>query len=167
MTVTCLTDPPPSTLLYPLSITEPPFEISGTTDRPFLAKVTLTWVGPQNVPMDVEHWVELDMLHSAIHPVLGDEQVLDVELDRHTQLMPIRRGTAPTKRKVRDSETADQSFSSTAPTEHDTCMLWTHTGMMKPDQATCLDFEAKLRSLLPQYPMTLKGRFTCFLFILR
>lgn len=126
MTVTCLSDPPPPTLLSPLSITEPPFEVSGTTDRPFLAKVTLTWVGPQNVPMDVEHWVELELLHSAIHPVLGDEQVLDVELDRHTELMPTRRGTATRKRKVHDYETAEQPFSSTTPIEHDTCMLCPH-----------------------------------------
>lgn len=85
--------------------TEPPFLISGTTDKPFLAKVTLTWVGTQNAPMDVEHWVELDPLHTAVNPVLGDEQVLDVELDRHTELLPIRRGSDSgiRKRKVDDS----------------------------------------------------------------
>lgn len=74
---------------------EPPFVISGTTDKPFLAKVTLTWAGPRNPPMEIEHWVELDPYHTTVHPVLGDEQVLDVELDRHTELLPIRQVIKP------------------------------------------------------------------------
>jgi hypothetical protein len=72
MTVACITDPPPSTLSTPLTIEEHPFVISSTTDVPFLAKVTLTWVGPQNVPMELEHWVDLDPFHTSIvNPVLG------------------------------------------------------------------------------------------------
>lgn len=59
MTVTCLTDPPPSNFLDPLVINKPPFVVSNTTDRPFLARVTLVWAGEHNPPMELEHWVEV------------------------------------------------------------------------------------------------------------
>jgi hypothetical protein len=89
-------------------VTGPPFSAVGTTDRPFLARLTLEWAGSQNPAMDIEHWVEvrsisiylalvgverfvkLDALRAA-NPVLGDEQVVDVELDRNTTLYPIRK----------------------------------------------------------------------------
>ena len=55
--------------------------------------------------MEVEHWVELDPFHtSVVNPVLGDEQVLDVELDRHTELLPIRR-TNVLGRKHKENQT--------------------------------------------------------------
>ena len=90
LTVTCITNPPPPSFTTPLSVTDPPFTVSGATDKPFLAKVKLSWAGNLNPPMEVEHWVELDSCHTALNPVLGDEQILDVELDKHTELMPIR-----------------------------------------------------------------------------
>jgi hypothetical protein len=62
MTVSCLTDPPPSTLTDPVVITAPPFIVTGTTDEPFLAQVLLSWTGPHNSPMEVEHWVEVHIL---------------------------------------------------------------------------------------------------------
>ena len=55
--------------------------------------------------MEVEHWVELDLFHtSLVNPVLGEEQVLDVELDRHTELLPIRRNNDPALRKLNRNE---------------------------------------------------------------
>jgi len=55
--------------------------------------------------MEVEHWVELDPFHTSIvNPVLGDEQVLDVELDRHTVLLPIRRVNTSNARKHKGDE---------------------------------------------------------------
>ncbi|KZT73877.1 hypothetical protein DAEQUDRAFT_721361 [Daedalea quercina L-15889] len=89
LTVTCVSDPPPSTLITPIVVTEPPFAVTSTTDRPFLARLTLTWTDSVNAPMDIEHWVDIDPLHLG-HPVLGDEQVSDVELDRNTQLLAVR-----------------------------------------------------------------------------
>lgn len=35
------------------------------------------------------HDLQSDALHLG-HPVLGDEQVFDVELDRNTELLPVR-----------------------------------------------------------------------------
>jgi hypothetical protein len=64
--------------------------------------------------MEVEHWVELDPFHTSIvNPVLGDEQVLDVELDRHTELLPIRQVSAPGTRKRKGDETIKSSEEST------------------------------------------------------
>ena len=54
--------------------------------------------------MEVEHWVDLDPFHTSIvNPVLGVEQLLDVELDRHTELLPIRRND-PISRKRRGED---------------------------------------------------------------
>ncbi|TFY82298.1 hypothetical protein EWM64_g1713 [Hericium alpestre] len=89
MTVTCLTDPPPSSFTEPIVITASPFATARTTDRPFLARVTLTWAGAHNPAMEIDHWIELDALKAA-NPVVGEEQVLDVELDRATELHPMR-----------------------------------------------------------------------------
>ncbi|CCM01170.1 uncharacterized protein FIBRA_03218 [Fibroporia radiculosa] len=89
LTITCITDPPPSSLVEPIVITEPPFVVTSTTDKAFLAKLTFLWVGSQNAAMDIEHWVDLDPVHLS-HPVLGDKQIFDIELDRNTQLLPIR-----------------------------------------------------------------------------
>ena len=86
-------DPPPSSFATPLNVADPPFIVSGTTDKPFLAKIKLSWIGNLNPPMEVEHWVKLDSNRTALNPVLGDEQILDVELDKHTELLPIRPGT--------------------------------------------------------------------------
>lgn len=103
--VTCLTDPPPSSLAEPITIDRAPFILSNTTDRPFLARLTFTWAGVegQNPSLEVDHWVEvssegpscvqslpalqLDQVHLST-PVLGDEQFFDVELDRNTELFP-------------------------------------------------------------------------------
>ena len=111
LTITCLSDPP-STLVNPITATEPPFAVTSTTDRPFLARLTFTWTGGNaNPPLELEHWVDVciflllprqrpaNLIHGPVnqidplhlgHPVLGDEQVFDVELDRNTQLLPFR-----------------------------------------------------------------------------
>ena len=60
--------------------------------------------------MEVEHWVELDPFHtSLVNPVLGDEQLLDVELDRHTELLPIRRSDDSSPRKHEGDEPTKSS----------------------------------------------------------
>ncbi|KAI0027781.1 hypothetical protein K488DRAFT_15597, partial [Vararia minispora EC-137] len=88
MTVRSLTQPPPSSLKEPLVVPAYPFVAVATTDRPFLAEVALSFAGTHNADRTVQHWVELDAIKSAT-PALGDEQVLDIELDRATELLPI------------------------------------------------------------------------------
>ncbi|KAI0754876.1 hypothetical protein C8Q80DRAFT_395020 [Daedaleopsis nitida] len=141
ITVASVTDPPPSTLAEPVVIDEPPFIVTSTTDRPFLARLTFIWAGSMNPPTEVDHWVELDPMLRA-SAVLGDEQVFDVELDRHTELLPVREDV----RKVswEDAHVPEATRTEKAAEEEE-----------EPEP----DYALKLRSLLPQYPMIMKGRF--------
>lgn len=55
LTVSSLTNPPPSFFSNgPVSVSEPPFCIMGTSDRPFLANIALQWVGGKG-GMEVAH----------------------------------------------------------------------------------------------------------------
>ncbi|KAF8582829.1 hypothetical protein K439DRAFT_120063 [Ramaria rubella] len=84
--VTCVTKPPIFTT--PITVSAPPFVACSTSDRPFLARLTFEWVGEKNHAFHVDHWVELDQLKAA-RPVLGEEQLFDVELDRTTIFLPV------------------------------------------------------------------------------
>jgi len=141
-TITCLSPSPPPTraLDEPLEVSGPPFFACGTTSQPFLARLRFEWTsGSLNPPLEVEHWVELDMLH-ANTPALGDEQVLDVELDRNTvfrQVPPSEQGLDPWNL---DSES--------------------RLPPPKPEPAHP-GYITLLRSLVPTFPLTLrdlKGR---------
>ncbi|KAI0335802.1 hypothetical protein GY45DRAFT_1316533, partial [Cubamyces sp. BRFM 1775] len=148
VTIACASDLPPSTLVEPLTISEPPFVVTSTTDRPFLARLTFTWAGTKNPPTEIEHWVELDPMQYA-NPVLGDEQVFDVELDRSTELLPVRADIQ--EARLEDMQSAETNVPAAVSTAE------------KEEIATEPDWAAKLRSLVPQFPMTLKdvkGRFT-------
>ncbi|KAA1474697.1 hypothetical protein DENSPDRAFT_343394 [Dentipellis sp. KUC8613] len=163
MTVTCLSSPPPASLIEPLEITAPPFAATSTTDRPFLARVALTWVGAQNPVMEVEHWVELDALKSA-SPAVGDEQVLDVELDRTTELLPARPAAnrlAPAlwERSVTPKTPAEKP-NPQGPASRGAGAV---SGVQQHHDSPHQDppFANLLRSLLPRFPLTLqdiKGR---------
>ncbi|KAH7923356.1 hypothetical protein BV22DRAFT_1130736 [Leucogyrophana mollusca] len=137
ITVTCLTNPPPSTFTTPLTISGPPFVVMGTTDRPFLVRLTLVWAGKQNPPMDVEHWVELDPFKSG-SATLGEEQIIDVELDRNTDLLPVRSDLKlPTLERDAtkgSQDAAPDSFSDSREA----------------------GYVSILRSLLPRVPLTMK-----------
>ncbi|PIL22634.1 hypothetical protein GSI_15325 [Ganoderma sinense ZZ0214-1] len=142
LTVSSATDPPPSALSEPITLSEPPFVITGTTDQPFLARLAFTWAGPMNTETNIEHWVELDPMQYTTAQ-LGDEQVFDVELDRHTELLPVR------------DDVRAVSWEGVQSTEH---------APAKPDvedeQERERDEEPRwvgeLRSLLPQFPMTMR-----------
>ncbi|KAI9443449.1 hypothetical protein H4582DRAFT_1924809 [Lactarius indigo] len=139
-TITCLSPSPPPTraLDEPLEVSGPSFFACGTTSQPFLARLRFEWTsGSLNPPLEVEHWVELDMLHTNT-PALGDEQVLDVELDRNTvfrQIPPSEHGLDPWNL---DSESLPTS----------------------PKPVPALPSEPRyitlLRSLVPAFPLTLR-----------
>ena len=99
----------PKSFVGPLVVSEPPFVVESTTDVPFLARVTLDWNGQKNAQTVVEHWVQV--FHSSFVPgvfladsfwrlqidrlrtgytTFGQEQLLDIELDRNTPLTPQR-----------------------------------------------------------------------------
>ena len=106
VTVTCISETSPKWSAEPLVVAEPPFFVESTTDAPFLARVTLDWNGQTNAQTVVEHWVQvsispsgnayrltqfwcrqIDRLRTG-YVAFGQEQLLDVELDRNTPLAP-------------------------------------------------------------------------------
>ncbi|EKM51788.1 uncharacterized protein PHACADRAFT_31601 [Phanerochaete carnosa HHB-10118-sp] len=149
MTIRSVTDPPPTTLLEPITLDKPPFVVTSTTDKPFLARITFEWVGAdgQNPPLDVEHWVELDPLRRS-HAVLGDEQVFDVGLDRSTELLPVQ---DKQEREVSwEMGGVVQSSDLGAPSASQ------HLFQEEVEPAS-LDYAVRLKSLVPQFPLTMRG----------
>jgi len=118
-------------------VSEPPFVASGTTAHPFLARVRLEWTsGSLNPPLEVDHWVELDALQVGT-PVLGDEQVLDVELDRHTVFIPTAKHT-----HTQGSDHWNRDHGSTRVQTEPAPALPGHVVLLK--------------SLVPKFPLTLR-----------
>ncbi|KAJ7468709.1 hypothetical protein FB451DRAFT_1257076 [Mycena latifolia] len=82
----------------PLITTAPPFVVVGTAAAPFLARIELAFNStsisgpPQKVVL--EHWVELDRMQSSSVAV-GEEQIVDVELDRGTLFRSVQAGYLP------------------------------------------------------------------------
>ena len=58
MIISCSSRPIPACLSEPVVVSSP-FSASGTSSIPFLAKIVLKWVGAQNAPLEVDHWVEV------------------------------------------------------------------------------------------------------------
>ncbi|KAJ6544654.1 hypothetical protein DFH09DRAFT_1088519 [Mycena vulgaris] len=87
-----------STPTGPLVTTAPPFVVIGTAAAPFVAHLELAFNSPTvgGVPQKVvlEHWVELDRMHGA-GVVFGEEQIVDVELDRGTLFRSVQTGYVP------------------------------------------------------------------------
>ncbi|KAI5123449.1 hypothetical protein M0805_008821 [Coniferiporia weirii] len=141
VTVSSATEPPPAAFTAPLTVSEPPYCVMGITDKPFLARITLQWVGTRNKARQVEHWVELDTAKSA-RSVLGDEQVLDIELDRNTELQPRRN----------DAWVVDWYFD----LEKRRAAQKAGRGEAPVGGAPEPDYIKRLRKLLPRFPMTAK-----------
>ncbi|GJE88777.1 hypothetical protein PsYK624_048630 [Phanerochaete sordida] len=141
MTIRSVTDPPPLPLLEPIVVDRPPFVVTSTTDKPFLARITFEWAGAegQNPPLEVEHWVELDPLQRN-GAVLGDEQVFDVGLDRTTELLPVQDRDEHEPSWDADDVSNGSEDQSTMPNEE----------IIEPD------YVLRLRSLAPQFPLTMR-----------
>ncbi|GJJ13288.1 hypothetical protein Clacol_007540 [Clathrus columnatus] len=143
--VTCLTQPPIFT--RPIVVSGPPFVACSTTNKPFLARLTLCWVGQQNHAFEVDHWVELDSL-KLNKPPLGEEQMFDVELDRNTPFRPVQEisDTVPwtgegdfkeilVKPDYEDTDTSPTT-AGTAPIKHPTDEMHLSTLPYKPARST-------------------------------
>ncbi|KAJ3851176.1 hypothetical protein EV368DRAFT_65972 [Lentinula lateritia] len=96
-------DVEPSISLAPLIATEPPFLVVGTTSEPFQVQIELMFnpstsgPGQNGQKVILEHWVGLDMIGTNKLPTTGDEQVIDIELDKDTVLKPAQTGYLPAK----------------------------------------------------------------------
>ncbi|KAF8170097.1 hypothetical protein BJ912DRAFT_861486 [Pholiota molesta] len=94
--------PSDSTLSIPIPppTTTPPFVVVGVSDKPFLARVELSFSGTSSDQMNqdqkvlFEHWVDLDPIGGR-GVVIGQDQVLDVELDKNTVLKPSKLDYVP------------------------------------------------------------------------
>lgn len=160
ITVRSVTDPPPSSLEEPIVVSTYPFAVSVTTNIPFLAEVTLSLVGERNSDIVVQHWVEVRYFDPYTSPcldpsrkldpfkheksVLGDEQVLDVELDRSTHYR------APQAR-VDPAELLNASKQRAA----------AKSVFPKSVVNEVPPYARLLKSLLPRFPMTSRGGWGC------
>ncbi|VDC01353.1 unnamed protein product [Peniophora sp. CBMAI 1063] len=136
LSVRSLTDPSPSTLKEPATCSTYPFAVLLTTDRPFLAELTLSFVGERNPDVVIQHWIELDPFKHE-KSVLGDEQVIDLELDRSTQY----RDPQPHINPVDILNASKQRVSTKA-----------DSGQSGADEIP--PYVRLLKSLLPRFPMT-------------
>ncbi|KAF8643233.1 hypothetical protein AX16_009122 [Volvariella volvacea WC 439] len=135
-----------------VSISEPPYAVMGTTDQPFLARVELLFNGTERdkngQTVVLEHWVDLDPLRSS-NVVLGEEQVVDVELDRMTLMAEQKReNPVLTSRLLWD---ALRAYPLNPQSSHDKKMQGRSSGTPEVE-----DYEQMLKSLLPKCPMTLR-----------
>ncbi|KAG6813933.1 hypothetical protein H0H92_005187 [Tricholoma furcatifolium] len=145
-----------------LTTTQPPFLVVGTATEPFLAKVELHFSGSPGVNGEVidqivylEHWVELDLMKS-IAPVFGDEQMVDIELERGTILLPLQKGYLPITSKAHWGQTPE-SLQSQAQTQsqQDYSPLLEKLAERFPMVVT--DHKAN-RQVMPQVPYKLVSR---------
>ncbi|KAL0961169.1 hypothetical protein HGRIS_006141 [Hohenbuehelia grisea] len=140
---------PSSDIHFELKCSEPPFVVIGTASHPFLARVELHFnpvsgKGDEHQKIVLEHWVELDPVKLP-HPVTGEEQVVDVELDRQTLIGPARKDVFNiASRGIWDRSTILRGTSVDGP-----------VGKMKTNKAVP-EYEQVLRDLLPRFPMTMK-----------
>ncbi|KAF8526153.1 hypothetical protein JB92DRAFT_1188905 [Gautieria morchelliformis] len=146
LTVNCVTQP---AVFTPILVSRPPFTACSTTDRPFLARLILEWVGEQNHAFEVDHWVELDQLKAA-RPVLGDEQMVDVELDRNTIFLPVQDtvNTVPWNGDG-DCTRNDVVGSHISSLQHGSLAVRESTSSSSEPEYIRL-----LRSIVPRFPMT-------------
>ncbi|KAJ3760209.1 hypothetical protein EV360DRAFT_81405 [Lentinula raphanica] len=156
MTVAPISSPDfePTVSFSPLVVTEPPFLVVGTTHEPFQARVELMFnpstsgPGQNGQKVVLEHWVGLDMIGTNKLATKGDEQVVDVELDKDTVLKPARTGYTPVKARshwenpenIKHSKVVKAESVETAP----------------PEPEIPSSYHELLRTLIASFPMTLK-----------
>ncbi|KAF8958354.1 hypothetical protein BDZ97DRAFT_62449 [Flammula alnicola] len=136
----------------PPPTTNPPFVVVGLSDKPFLARVELSFSGTSSDELApsqkvvFEHWVDLDPLKNR-DVVLGQEQVLDVELDKNTVLKPPQLGYIPIDSKSLWNQMAMPRIDQVKITKVEDTI---ETSSVPP-----LKFNAMLAKIAKRFPMTL------------
>ncbi|KAJ4488263.1 hypothetical protein J3R30DRAFT_3696009 [Lentinula aciculospora] len=141
---------------FPLVTSEPPFLVVGTTSEPFQARIELMFnpstsgPGQNGQKVILEHWVGLDMIGINKLPTKGDEQVVDVELDKDTILKPAKIGYISVKARSHwESVSNISSGNEVKPQVADTVSSATVEPTIPASYNELLEF------LLAQFPMTL------------
>ncbi|KAJ7133392.1 hypothetical protein C8R44DRAFT_772329 [Mycena epipterygia] len=152
-----------------LMTTAPPFIVIGTAAAPFLARLELafnsTSVGGASQKVVLEHWVELDRMQSS-GIVLGEEQIVDVELDRGTLFRAAQSGYIPTNaRALWDMDFEQQRYTPLSvgggiiPAEipgRGTAKDGRKTRNALPKVKILGGWESVLRKLVERFPLTLQ-----------
>ncbi|KAG8775735.1 hypothetical protein FRC12_001295 [Ceratobasidium sp. 428] len=71
-----------------ITCSTPPFAVSRLAKAPFLARVALVFSDEHTKDVTVTQWVDLDPMRSG-RPILGAEQIFDVELNRNAKPLPV------------------------------------------------------------------------------
>ncbi|KIK63837.1 hypothetical protein GYMLUDRAFT_196757 [Collybiopsis luxurians FD-317 M1] len=141
----------------PLVATEPPFLVVGTTSEPFQAQVELMFnpstsgPGQNGQKVALEHWVGLDMIGTNKIPTKGDEQVVDIELDKDTVVKPAKTGYTPVHAKSHWENAANVASGRGIKTEIEDSSTSLAAEFTIPSS-----YNELLESFLKDYPMTLK-----------
>ncbi|KAK7438473.1 hypothetical protein VKT23_018088 [Stygiomarasmius scandens] len=148
-----------------LTATEPPFLVVGTTSEPFHAQIELVFNpggsthGGDSQRIILEHWVGLDMLGTSKSPVKGDEQMVDVELDKDTETRPAKTGYPGVNSRVH-WETKNEGEVKYESEDNGLGAAVVGNGRDighgKDGREKEIGWEDLLKSLLPRFPMTLK-----------
>ncbi|KAK0485913.1 hypothetical protein IW261DRAFT_760586 [Armillaria novae-zelandiae] len=168
ITVTSLSD---YHTFSPLSIAEPPFVVVGAAGRPFLAKIELLFSHArgqhsQGQKFVLEHWVDLASPRPSKLPVKGEEQVVDIELDKETVFLPAKTNYVAVNAKEHwqretgvDSADSAVSYNMTnmaaisPPSFSKNISETTKSHKAAPTE---IGYPVVLRELLPSFPITLE-----------
>ncbi|KAK0461154.1 uncharacterized protein EV420DRAFT_1762465 [Desarmillaria tabescens] len=155
----------------PLSVAHPPFLVMGAAARPFLAKIELLFSHARGQNLDgqkfiLEHWVDLAQRSSKL-PVEGEQQVVDIELDKETVFLPAKTnyvavnakehwqreiGVDPGNPAIPDNLTSVVTIGpSTLPKN-----IGEAAKPHKTAPSAEVGYPVVLRRLLPKFPMTLE-----------
>ncbi|KAF9066826.1 hypothetical protein BDP27DRAFT_1296830 [Rhodocollybia butyracea] len=138
----------------PLVATEPPFVVVGTTAEPFQAQVELLFNSSTSGPgqngqkVILDHWIGLDMIGTNKLPTKGDEQVVDIELDKDTVIKPAKSGYTPVNAKSHWEHVSNVALGRA---------LKFKQGELSVDTAIPGSYTELLESLVTKFPMTQKG----------
>ncbi|KAK0195522.1 hypothetical protein F5146DRAFT_975133, partial [Armillaria mellea] len=168
ITVTSLSD---YHAFSPLSVAEPPFIVVGAAARPFLAKIELLFShargqDSQGQKFVLEHWVDLASPRPSKLPVKGEEQVVDIELDKETVFLPAKTNYVAVNAKEHwqretsvdpaDSAVSCNSTNMAAISPPSVSKNISETEKSPKTNPTEIGYPMVLRELLPSFPITLE-----------
>ncbi|KAJ6593395.1 hypothetical protein B0H19DRAFT_1246172 [Mycena capillaripes] len=152
----------------PYITTAPPFVVIGTAHAPFLARVELAFSSARASGVQqrvvLEHWVELDRVQSA-GVVNGEEQIVDVELDRGTMFFPLRTGYIPINARVLWDMDLEKERHTPVEVVNDAALAEASRGSAKDERKTRNAFpkvkmlgswQNVLKKLVERFPLTLQ-----------
>lgn len=132
-----------------LGTSEPPFLVVGTAAESFMAKIELSFAPTEGTDQPqrilLAHYIELDPSNSR-NVAVGSRQVVDVDLDKNTKLLPKQTGYGPIASRKWWDDGMEKSKKGVQEESRDDAGINGVSG-----------YDRVLKSLLPRFPLTLKG----------